>query len=83
MLIRIEDTGEGFSDDSLDAAREFIDNRVISEELGVGIRNSIERLQLMYKNNCGIKIFNKEPHGAVVEIRIREQKDEENTGTNS
>lgn len=83
VLIRIEDTGEGFSDDSLDAAREFIDNRVISEELGVGIRNSIERLQLMYKNNCGIKIFNKEPHGAVVEIRIREQKDEENTGTNS
>ena len=82
LLIRIEDTGEGFSDDSLDAAREFVEEHKVSEELGVGIRNSIERLQLMYKGNCDIKIFNKDPHGAVVEIRIREQNNED-TGIDS
>ena len=79
LCIRIEDSGEGFSDDSLDAARDFLEEHIVSEELGVGIRNSIERLQLIYKQDCSINLYNKEPHGAVVEIRIRKGKQDENT----
>lgn len=80
QCIRIEDSGEGFSDDSLDAAKDFLEHGIVSEELGVGIRNSIERLQLIYKQNCSIHMFNKEPHGAVVEIRIRKGMQDEDTG---
>jgi len=83
LCIRIEDTGEGFSDDSLDAARDFLEDHIISEELGVGIRNSIERLQLIYKDECSIKMYNKVPHGAVVEIWIRKGIHDENSGNDN
>ncbi len=70
ILIRISDTGEGFDYDKLDAINEYINQGVISEELGVGIKNSFERLRLTYENNFNLKMYNKKPHGAVVEIEI-------------
>jgi two-component system sensor histidine kinase YesM len=70
ILIRISDTGNGFSQDDLDSIQEFIEDGVVSEELGIGIRNSIERLRLIYHENATMRFYNQEPHGAVVEIEV-------------
>ncbi|HHV09171.1 MAG TPA: histidine kinase [Clostridiales bacterium] len=70
IRIRISDTGNGFSEDDLDSIREFIEEGSVSEELGVGIRNSIERLRLIYQNRAAIRFYNQQPHGAVIEIDI-------------
>ena len=68
IQIQIKDNGVGFSDDSLDATLEFLSDGTVSEELGVGIRNSVARLRLIYGDKCDIRIYNAEPSGAVVEI---------------
>lgn len=70
IRIRISDTGNGFSEDDLDSIREFIEEGIISEELGVGIRNSIERLRLIYQDKAMIRFYNQKPHGAVIEMEI-------------
>lgn len=70
IRIRISDTGNGFSEDDLDSIREFVEEGIVSEELGVGIRNSIERLRLIYHEKATILFYNQEPHGAVIEIEI-------------
>jgi two-component system, sensor histidine kinase YesM len=74
IRIRISDTGNGFSEDDLDSIREFVEEGIISEELGVGIRNSIERLRLIYQDKATIMFYNREPHGAVIEIEITLQE---------
>lgn len=68
--IRISDTGEGFEDEVLDMINDYLENKTISEELGVGIRNSIERLRLIYHDNAAIRLYNQESGGAVVEIDL-------------
>lgn len=69
--IIIADSGPGFTDDVLDAVSEYQQKQTISEEIGVGIRNAIDRLQLIYQGNAQIRFFNQTPHGAEVEILIR------------
>ncbi len=81
ICIQISDTGDGYSEDSLDAIEEFLSDGTISEELGMGIRNSVERLRLIYHDNYQIRFYNQEPHGAVTEIHIRLRGEEnEDTG---
>jgi sensor histidine kinase YesM len=70
IRIKISDTGNGFSEDDLDSIKEFVEEGIVSEELGVGIRNSIERLRLIYHDKATILFYNQKPHGAVIEIEI-------------
>ncbi len=77
ILIQVKDNGTGFSDDSLDAVEEFLEKGIVSEELGVGIRNSVARLKLIYGDKCVIHIYNQEPSGAVVDILLDLQKQKE------
>ena len=74
ILIQVKDNGTGFSDDSLDAVEEFLEKGIVSEELGVGICNSVARLRLIYGDKCEIRIYNQEPSGAVVDITLNLQK---------
>ncbi|MFR3005579.1 MAG: hypothetical protein ACLTML_09595 [Blautia faecis] len=79
--IRDPDTGERqwyrfFWDDSLDAVEEFLEKGIVSEELGVGICNSVARLRLIYGDKCEIRIYNRELSGAVVDITLNLQKTE-------
>ena len=76
ILIQVKDNGTGFSDDSLDAVEEFLEKGIVSEELGVGICNSVARLRLIYGDKCEIRIYNQEPSGAVVDITLNLQKTE-------
>ena len=74
ILIQVKDNGTGFSDDSLDAVEEFLEKGIVSEELGVGICNSVARLRLIYGDKCEIRIYNQESSGAVVDITLNLQK---------
>lgn len=68
--IVISDSGPGFTDDVLDAVSEYRQNHTVSEEIGIGIRNAIDRLQLIYQEKARIRFSNRTPHGAEVEILI-------------
>lgn len=68
--IRISDTGEGIDEEVLDMIDDYLENKTISEELGVGIRNSIERLRLIYGDKAAIRLYNSDAGGAVVEIDL-------------
>lgn len=78
LRILIRDQGEGFSEEVLEAIRIFREKGEVEERLGVGIRNSIERLRLLYQSRADLRIYNES--GAVVEIVIHLLKHEENRG---
>ena len=68
--IRISDTGGGIDEEVLDMINDYLENKTICEELGVGIRNSVERLRLIYGDKAAIRLYNQESGGAVVEIDL-------------
>lgn len=70
IQIRIQDQGEGFSPEILEAIEEYQTSHVKNELLGTGIYNCMERLSLIYKNRANIRCYNGTPHGAIVEITI-------------
>ena len=68
LSIRIMDHGEGFPDEILEAIGDISAGKPVPEGLGIGIRNSIERLKLLYRDGAEIALYNDE--GAVVRIEI-------------
>lgn len=75
LKIMISDKGRGFPPEILEAVRSFQATGTTEDILGVGIRNSIERIRLIYKTKAELKFYNDK--GAVVEIIIHLQKNEE------
>ena len=70
IRISVQDQGEGFSPEILEAIEEYHKTHVKNELLGTGIYNCIERLNLIYQDRAQIRCYNALPHGAVVEITI-------------
>ena len=70
IRISVQDQGEGFSPEILEAIEEYHKTHVKNELLGTGIYNCIERLNLIYQDHAQIRCYNALPHGAVVEITI-------------
>ena len=70
IRISVQDQGEGFSREILEAIEEYHKTHVKNELLGTGIYNCIERLNLIYQDRAQIRCYNALPHGAVVEITI-------------
>lgn len=70
IRISVQDQGEGFSPEILEAIEEYHKTHVKNELLGTGIYNCIERLSLIYQDRAQIHCYNALPHGAVVEITI-------------
>ena len=70
IRISVQDQGEGFSPEILEAIEEYHKTHVKNELLGTGIYNCIERLNLIYQDRAQIRCYNALPHGAVVEIPI-------------
>lgn len=70
IQICIEDQGEGFSQEILEAIDEYHQTHEKNELLGTGIYNCMERLSLIYQDRAQIHCYNAKPHGAVVEITI-------------
>ena len=74
LHISIHDTGTGYPDDVLEKIRLFQQTRVRQEGLGLGIQNTIERLELLYGHNAGLSFCNAPKGGAQVDIFLPEAR---------
>lgn len=83
MRIRIADTGRGLSDQTLEAIQRFRETHQYQENLGIGIQNAIERLEIMYNGVPKIMFYNSVSGGTTVDIimpcmrRTEEENDED------
>ncbi len=75
LRITVSDKGRGFPPEILEAISSFRDYGVTEDILGVGIRNSIERIRLIYRTKAELNVYNH--GGAVVEITIHLQNNTE------
>ena len=78
LLITIGDTGNGAPDDMLEKIRDFLATRIYNEELGIGIQNAVERMDILYGERSDIQISNQEGGGISVEIRLPMRKEQPN-----
>lgn len=68
IRIVIMDTGKGFSSEVLKALEELLKHHEEKIRLGVGIRNAVERLQIIYHDKASIRFYNGIDAGATVEM---------------
>jgi two-component system sensor histidine kinase YesM len=68
IKITVIDTGKGFSNEVLTALEDLLKNNEKKANLGVGIRNVVERLQIIYHGRASIRFYNSANAGAAVEI---------------
>jgi two-component system sensor histidine kinase YesM len=69
VCLTVRDTGEGFSDEVLEAMR-CGEQGVNAGRANIGLWNVRERLRLQYGNGAAMDCYNDDPHGAVVELFI-------------
>lgn len=70
LKLMIADTGNGFPQEKLEQIQTFLEKREFQDDLGVGIQNAIERMDILYNENVEIKLRNALSGGAVVEIYL-------------
>ena len=76
IRILIGDTGEGIPQEILDKIERFRTTRQYQEGLGIGIQNSIERLDILYAGKTELKFMRHEnPSGTTVEIIVPRHED--------
>ncbi|SCP97399.1 Histidine kinase-, DNA gyrase B-, and HSP90-like ATPase [Anaerobium acetethylicum] len=68
VKLTVADTGHGFPEEVLEKIHAYIDTRVYQDDLGVGIQNAIERMDILYQERVELSIRNAPTGGAVVEI---------------
>lgn len=76
LLITIGDTGNGAPEDMLEKIRNFLDTRIYHEDLGIGIQNAVERMDILYGERTDIQIANQEGGGISIEIRLPMRKEQ-------
>ena len=74
LHITIGDTGKGISSEVLFQIQSFLDSRNPQEDLGVGIQNTIARMDILYGKEVNVQIRNAESGGAVVEMFLPIEK---------
>jgi sensor histidine kinase YesM len=77
VQVLLTDTGEGISDEILERIHVFRKTRIYQEGLGVGIQNSIERLEVFYGSKGQLNIRRLVPHGTLIEILLPIHLEEE------
>lgn len=77
--ICVYDTGAGIPDEVLERIAEFRKNREFLLDLGVGIQNSIDRLDLLYGDQASLDISRIEPQGTRIDILIPIKREEAGT----
>ena len=70
LKLTVADSGQGFPAERLAMIQDFLNNRTYHDELGVGIQNAIERLDLLYGDEALVRVENAETGGARVEITL-------------
>ena len=66
----VYDTGAGIPEDVLERIEEFRRTREFRLDLGVGIQNSIDRLNILYGEEASLEISRIEPQGTRIDIMI-------------
>ena len=76
LYVRISDTGAGIPDEVLERIGEFRKNREFRADLGVGIQNAIDRLEILYGGEASLEITRQSPRGTRIniELPIREKE---------
>lgn len=70
LKLTISDTGNGFGEETLHRIYRFVETREYSDQLGVGIQNAIERMDILYEGDVEVKISNVPSGGSLVEISL-------------
>ena len=70
LKIRISDTGQGFDEKTLQNIRTFLETRKEDGSLGVGIVNTVQRMDILYHGNVDLTVSNTESGGACTEITL-------------
>lgn len=70
LHVRVSDTGAGIPDEVLERIEEFRKNREFRLDLGVGIQNSIDRLEILYGGEAGLDISRRNPRGTRIDIEL-------------
>lgn len=76
LRICIYDTGAGIPEETLIKIEEFRKTRTFREDLGVGIQNAIDRLDLIYGEEGSLDISRQPPCGTRIEIELPIRKKE-------
>ena len=66
----VYDTGAGIPEAVLERIEEFRRTREFRMDLGVGIQNSIDRLNILYGDEASLEISRIEPQGTRIDIMI-------------
>ena len=70
LKIRISDTGQGFDEKTLQNIRTFLETREEDGSLGVGIVNTVQRMDILYHGKVDLTVSNTESGGACTEITL-------------
>lgn len=70
LHISICDTGPGISEQVLERIEEFRRTREFRQDLGVGIQNAIDRLEIIYGEQASMRIERAEPSGTQIFIEL-------------
>lgn len=76
--ICVYDTGAGIPDEVLERIAQFRENREFRQDLGIGIQNSIDRLDLLYGDQASLDISRIDPQGTRIDIMIPIKRKEPN-----
>ncbi len=71
--IRIRDSGVGFPEHILEQIHAYQQTNIVQPDLGIGIRNAMERLHILYKEGAEISFGNAPSGGAEVDILLPER----------
>ena len=68
LHISVTDNGTGISDEALAKIQRFTQKREYQKDLGVGIQNAIDRMDLLYQGEGNVQVSKNEPRGTRVDI---------------
>lgn len=70
LYISICDTGMGIPEEVLARIEEFRRTREFREDLGIGIQNAIDRLEIVYGVDASLNISRQDPQGTRIDIEL-------------
>ena len=70
LLLRVTDTGPGITDEVLERIEQFRKEHRFRRDLGVGIQNAIDRVDLLYSGAGSVELSRRPEGGTAVEIEL-------------
>ncbi len=70
LLLRVTDTGSGIPDEVLERIEQFRTDHRFRGDLGVGIQNAIDRVELLYSGTGSVELSRRPEGGTAVEIEL-------------